>query len=79
MRENNMAIIADNIWKAAPEQNLHPLIRSIEGKSFRSCNVCILNIFTSVVDVILPVVREAVASYDANIVVGDISISVIFD
>lgn len=58
MRENNMAIVAGIIWEKARKQNLHQHIQEIKGKSFRSCNSCILSVLTDAPEAIKAFLKD---------------------
>lgn len=81
MREDNMAIVANSIWEKAHKQNLHQHIQEIKGKSFRSCNSCILSVLTDAPEAIKAFLKDIdiVETWGAIVLDCENGFEIVFD
>ncbi len=79
MKESTMSEIAKEIWETAHTQNIHHLIKGIRGKSFRTCNACIIYVLTDMPEAIESLIKEVADSWDAELSKYEDSFELLFD
>jgi hypothetical protein len=78
MKESTMSEIAKEIWETAHTQNIHHLIKGIRGKSFRTCNDCILYVLTDTPETVKFVIRDIADFWDADMTTYEDGLELLF-